>query len=121
MADKIPAMEPLPPSPHVEVVSSTDSTALLIAVTRLEAKIDVALAQQRAKIDAHDSDLVDHEARIRAVEGRPSPAQELRDHEARLRAVEARPSVAPKALWLTVSSALGLALASYPFLDRLFN
>jgi hypothetical protein len=65
-------------------VPSNDSTALLVGMTRLEAKVDVVLAQHGAKIDAHASD--------------------LQDHEERLRVLEARPTVSPRVLWTTVAS-----------------
>lgn len=78
-----------------------EGTTLLIAVTRLEAKLDVALAQHGAKLETHDA--------------------KLEDHEKRLRVQEARPSVSPRVLWTTISGALGLILASTPFIDRIMN
>lgn len=70
---------------------------------RLEAKVDVALAQHGARLDNHANDLRDHEARLRTQEAReyvtPFVAQ---DHETRIREVESRKTVSPQALWTVV-------------------
>lgn len=76
-------------------------TDLLIAFTRLEGKVDVALAQ-------HGADL--------ALHGR-----ELKDHEDRLRRLELTPTVTPRTLWTVIASAAGLVLAAGPLLGRLFG
>lgn len=73
-------------------------TDLLVAFTRLEGKVDVALAQHGADI---------------AVHGR-----EIRDHEDRLRALENTPTVSPRTLWTVVASAAGLVLAAMPVIER---
>lgn len=80
--------------------SKTD-TELLIAFTRLEGKVDVALAQHGADI---------------AVHGR-----EIRDHETRLRALENTPTVSPRTLWTTVASAAGLAIAATPVIQQILR
>lgn len=88
---------PTPPE-----ISPTKAEAdLLIAFTRLEGKVDVALAQ-------HGADL--------AVHGR-----ELSDHETRLRALENTPTVSPRALWTTVASAAGLAIAAAPLVQQILS
>jgi hypothetical protein len=79
---------------------SKTETDLLIAFTRLEGKVDVALAQHGADI---------------AVHGR-----EIKDHETRLRALENTPTVSPRTLWTVVASAAGLVLAAMPVLERIF-
>lgn len=71
-------------------------TDLLIALTRLEAKVDVVLAQHGADLRAH--------------------GQDLADHEARLRTLEATPTVSPKTLWAVTSTALTLILGVAVFL-----
>lgn len=76
-------------------------TSLLIAFTRLEGKVDVALAQHGADLKAHADGLADHEARIRTL--------------------EAKPTVSPKALWTTVVSASGLVFSALTILDRLYT
>ena len=95
--------------------SDTRVTTMLI---RLEAKLDVALAQHGAKLETHGQELVDHETRIRAVEGRPVvPA----DHEARLQAIEKQPTVTPAKLWAVVLGAGGLLAALSPLIDRIYS
>ncbi|WP_050053376.1 hypothetical protein [Pseudarthrobacter siccitolerans] len=74
-------------------------TDLLIAFTRLEGKVDVALAQ-------HGADL--------ALHGR-----EIKDHETRLRVLENTPTVSPRTLWTVVASAAGLVLAAVPIIERI--
>lgn len=74
-------------------------TDLLIAFTRLEGKVDVALAQ-------HGADL--------AVHGR-----EIKDHETRLRVLENTPTVSPRTLWTVTASAAGLVLAAMPLLEKI--
>jgi len=78
-----------------------NGAALLVGMTRLEAKIDVALAQ-------HGADLQNHKTK-------------LDDHEARLRVQEAKPSVSPRVLWTTVTSGVMLVLAAGPIIARLFG
>lgn len=76
-------------------------TDLLIAFTRLEGKVDVALVQHGAELAAHTG--------------------ELKDHEDRIRRLELTPTVGPKALWTAVASAAALLLAAGPVLTRIFG
>lgn len=75
--------------------------AVLVAITRMEAKVDIALAQHGAEIKTQGAT--------------------VEDHEKRLRVLEATPTVSPRTLWTTVASVGGLALAALPFLDRIIN
>lgn len=72
----------------------------LSALYRLEAKLDVALAQHGAKLESQGAD--------------------INDHEARLRVVEAKPTVSPKTLWTAITGAAGLLALLAPFLERLY-
>jgi hypothetical protein len=81
--------------------TASPETTLLLAFTRLEGKVDVALAQHGADIK--------------------SQGEDLKDHEARIRILESRSTVSPRVLWTTVVSAAGLVIASAPFLDRILN
>ena len=65
-------------------VQATDSSPTW--AIRLEAKVDVALAQHGARLDNHTADLADHETRIREV--------------------EQRKTVSPTALWTAVLGGL---------------
>lgn len=95
----------------------SDGQALLIAVTRLEAKLDVALVEHRSQLDSHGKEIGDHEARLRAVEARPVVdenrlrAIEQRPviEEARVRTIEQKATVTPLGLWSAVLGALGAA------------
>lgn len=90
----MPTQPPLDPN-HVSEID------LLIAFTRLEGKVDAALAQHGANLATH--------------------GRELADHEARLRSLETRPSVAPRTLWTVTASAVALILAAGPVIVRLFG
>lgn len=92
-------MEPITPADLG--ASSAAETSLLIAFTRLEGKVDVALAQHGADLKAH--------------------ADDLADHEARLRVLEATPTVSPKTLWTVVVSASGLIFSALTLLDRFYG
>lgn len=81
--------------------SNTPDAAVLVALTRMEAKVDIALAQHGAEIKTQGETVVDHETRLRAL--------------------EAKSTVSPRALWTTVASAVGLIMATAPFLDRVIN
>ncbi|WGH21095.1 membrane protein [Arthrobacter phage Cassia] len=84
--------------PHTPTKAETD---LLIAFTRLEGKVDVALAQHGADIAVH--------------------GKEIQDHEARLRTLESTPTVSPRTLWTTVASAAGLMVAAYPIIQQIIT
>lgn len=62
------------PTPDAEAtlskVEKTEATVLL-ALTRLEAKLDVALTQHAGRLESHAEEIADHEARVRALENRP--------------------------------------------------
>lgn len=81
--------------------STAAETSLLIAFTRLEGKVDVALAQHGADIKAHSEDLADHEARLRVL--------------------EATPTVSPKTLWTAVVSASGIVFSALTLIDRFYG
>lgn len=82
-----------------EAPSDTSNTqASLIVLTRLEAKVDVALATQGADLAAQKSDLADHEARLRAI--------------------ELRPTVTPAGLWTVVLGVVTAAAALLGITDR---
>lgn len=91
-------------------MSDVASPELLLAFTRLEAKVDIVLVQ-------HGQRLEDHELRLRAVEDRPA----LTDHEERLRAVEARPVFSPWKLWLAFAGAVTLTSTVVSFIRDLLN
>lgn len=89
------------PAPRAGTPDNPESSSVPVMFARLEAKLDVALAQQGAAIDDHD----------KAID----------DHETRLRLVEARPTVSPRALWSAVAGAAGLFAALSPLLERLYS
>lgn len=82
-------MSVLPAEPGSPPTPADPVTALLVAFTRLEAKVDVALGDHAARLD--------------------SQARDVADHETRLRAIEARPTVTPTGLWTTVLGVLTAA------------
>lgn len=86
-------------SEHPE--QSYAATDVLVSLTRMEAKMDVALAQHGAKISAH--------------------GDALDDHEERLRVVESRKTVSPGALWATVGSAVAAFGVAAPYIAALIE
>ena len=74
---------------------------LLVAFTRMEAKVDVALAQHGADI------------RVAIAQGA--------DHETRIRAIELTPTVSPRVLWASVVSGAGLVLAALPLVQTIYK
>lgn len=77
------------------------TSSIEVMFARLEAKLDVHLAQHGAQLDEH--------------------TRVVADHETRLRAVEVKPSVSPRALWMTAVGAGGLLAALSPFLQRIYS
>lgn len=73
---------------------------------RLEGKVDLVVAQQTQRLNNHETEIADHETRLRGIE-RDMP----HDAHARLRAVEERKAVSPIQLWTAVCTGCG-ALAS---------
>lgn len=96
--------------------------AVQVFAARIEAKLDVALAQHGAKLDEHGRRLADVEIRVRAIESRPrvEPA-EVDDLDGRLRAVESRPVVTPRAVWGAVATLGGIVGVALTIADRLYN
>ncbi|GAA2843942.1 hypothetical protein Acy02nite_68540 [Actinoplanes cyaneus] len=74
--------------------------AVLIALARLEGKVDAALATQGAQLAEH--------------------GRRLDDHEPRLRAVENRPTVSPRAMWTALGTLAAIVAALTPLVSRLF-
>lgn len=99
--------EDLTASVTVTPVTSPD-TETRVVLARLEAKVDVAIAHQGAKIDAHDRDIADLRDDRKATDDR-------------LLALERMPTVSPKQLGATVLGVIGAIGATAPFLDRLYS
>lgn len=102
-----------PESINVSVATDADMPAWAI---RLEAKVDLVVAQQTARLDSHAEDLKDHENRLRSLEG-----SQPEDAKHRLRAVEERKTVAPAQLWTAVVTGLGSVGAASAALNILLN
>lgn len=98
------------------------ATSLDVTLARLEAKVDVALAQHGAKIEQHGSEIGELRQRVARVEDRPIASVDgVIDHEHRLRVVEQRPTVSPRQLGAALATGLGLLLAAVPFVDRIYQ
>jgi len=97
-------------------------TEIQVMFARLEAKLDVALAQHGAKIEQHGQEISELRTLLRKMEDRPVAQPEgLLDHEQRLRVMEGRPFVSPRQLWATFASAAGIAIATMPLIDRIYS
>lgn len=103
----------MPDTVTVNTVSTDDMPAWAI---RLEAKVDLVVAQQTARLDSHSEDLKDHENRIRSLE-----ASQPEDAKHRLRTVEERKTVAPAQLWTAVVTGLGAVGAASAALNILIK
>ncbi|MEV1157742.1 hypothetical protein AB0J27_20320 [Micromonospora chokoriensis] len=77
-------------------------------LARLEGKVDAALAQTGAKVD-------EHARRLDAIESQRDA------DDARLRAVEHRPTVSPGAALGGAAALAAIVAAVTPFLDRLYS
>lgn len=75
--------------------------AVLVALARLEGKLDTALAQHGTRLDEAVRSTVDHEKRLREL--------------------EAQPVVSPRQLWSVVSSVVLVVAAASPILTRFFS
>ena len=82
------------PPPVIPAADTSPTWAI-----RLEAKVDVALAHQGARLDTHSADIADHEMRIREV--------------------EQRRTVSPWQLWLAVTGGVGTLAALVGVLSTL--
>ena len=99
-------------------MTDADTGDLRIAIARLEAKLDVALAQHGAAIEEHTRAITELQASVRRIQDRPIATPDaVIDHEQRLRVVEARPTVSPRSVW----SAIGVLAAVIATLTPLIN
>lgn len=93
-------MDPI--TPDLDALADGDErTTLILWLARLEAKVDVALAQHGAAIEE-----------LKRADA---------DKETRIRFLEQLPRLSAKALWAAVATAAGLLLAGVPVLDRLLG
>lgn len=89
-------------APDLEaLVNGDERMTLIILLTRLEAKVDIALAQHGAAIEE-----------LKRADA---------DKETRLRFLEQLPRLSARVLWGAVATAVGLLLAGVPVLDRILG
>lgn len=81
------------------VTTPVDTSQMLVALTRMEAKMDVGFAQVVADNKKH--------------------SEELTDHEARIRTLEQTPTVSPRTLWTTITAGGGLVVAIMSIVEKL--
>lgn len=91
-----------------------DNSEVLVAIARLDGKLDLALAETAA-LKAADAD---HEVRIRTIEAKPVPDEGT---EARLRALEDRKAVTPGQLWLGLIGVTGLIATALTIANQWTN
>lgn len=102
--------------------AETGDVDLRIVMARVEAKIDVSIAQHGAKLEQHGQQIGELVARVERIEDRPVATPEaILDHEARIRTVERTPTVSPRQLGATVVAVLASLGALSPFLDRFYT
>lgn len=87
---------------------------------RLEAKLDVALAQHGARLDEHAKDIREIATRVERIEDRPIATPEgLLDHESRLRTIEGTNYITGKNLAAVLLTTLSICVAILAIFDRL--
>lgn len=89
-----------------------NDSSLLLAFTRLEGKVDVALSQHGGRLDTVDKLLTQHIAATAATRT---------DHEARIRNLEATPTVSPKGLWTAIVSAIAAGGGLFGLINALIK
>lgn len=104
--------------------TSTAASSLELAViaARLEAKLDVALAQHGAKLEHHGMEIGQLRGDLQLLAARRvADPDDVVDHEQRIRRIELRPVLTGRQLAgaLTVGAAVLTALS--PLVDRLFR
>lgn len=87
-------------TPPVPPPEEGGAASVLIALARLEGKVDAAIALQAAKLDEH--------------------GRRLDDFEGRLRTQESTPTVTPRAMWTALGTLAAIVAALTPFLSRLY-
>lgn len=86
---------------------------------RLEAKLDVALAQHAGRIDNHDREI---EALRTLHATSVAKCEEKTDGlDSRLDVIERTPAVTPKGLAVTLSGVIAALGVVAPFLDRIYS
>lgn len=85
---------------------------VLVAIARLDGKLDLALAETAA-LKAADAD---HESRLRSIEAKPIPDEET---NRRLHALEDRRTVSPAQLWAGLISVIGLLVGLATIAEKL--
>ncbi|UJQ87158.1 tail needle protein [Arthrobacter phage BaileyBlu] len=81
--------------------TSSESAQMLVALTRMEAKMDVGFARIGAVTDKH--------------------AASIDDHEERIRTLEQKPTVSPRTLWTTITAGGGLLVALMTIAEKLLG
>lgn len=112
----------VPPVSETPAHGEPSPADVRIWFARLEAKLDVALAQHGAKIEEHGRQIGELQAHVSRLDDRPVATVEgLLDHEQRIRELAARPYVAPRHLWAALGASAAAIAAVSPFLDRLYT
>lgn len=88
-------------SPTDVSVSVSTDTPVLVAIARLEGKLDANLARVEGKVDGQATDLADHEARMRVQ--------------------EARRTVSPGQLWAGLVGVLGVGVATLTIVNGIVS
>lgn len=106
----------------LDLAPTTETDAVPVWAVRLEAKLDVALAQHGAKLDEHSRDLTQLDNRVSDLEDAPKATPEaMLDHEQRIRGLEQRPVVSPKALMGILGGLAAAVAAATPYLQQLYT
>lgn len=93
------------------MMSGADNSEVLVAIARLDGKLDLALAETAA-LKAADAD---HELRLRVIEDKPIPDEKT---DKRLSALEERRTVSPMQLWGGLVGVLTVVVAGLTIAEK---
>jgi hypothetical protein len=96
-----------------------NTSEVQIAFARMEAKLDVALAQHGAKLEQHGAAI--ETLREEHKDNVIKHDVDVSKLDVRIRTIENTPTVSPKALGAVVVGGAGVLGALFPFLDRLYS
>lgn len=83
----------------------------------LISEVRLAVAQHGARIDSHDSEIEDHEGRIRNIEANQVNQREVMDLEARMRVQESRRYITPATIGAVFAGLAAVAAVYWVFAD----
>lgn len=102
--------------------TSASITDVLVAIAELRGEVRAAVGQHSVKLEQHGGEIAGLRTELRLLQSaRVADPADIIDHEARLRALAARSCVSWKALGGVVTAQLGLLSFLTPLLVRIYS